>query len=157
LRFVWEEKHKEMIVASDPQTTQKKKKRQKKKRKKKTRRASLSSSSSSSSAAVWCAMVSYWRLSRSHCDGWVDPALQKTDPPLLRASACELIHSIHENHRPFCLLFPKGFFFWPFVPPNSCLKPNCTLKPTTLISCWIALPDLQCLDLIKTAQFENEF
>jgi hypothetical protein len=130
---VWEEKHKEMIVASDPQTTKKLKiNRQKKKRKKKTRRASLSSSSSS--AAVWCAVVSYWRLSRSHCDGWVDPPLQKTDPPLLRASACELIHSIHENHRPFCLLFPKGFFLWPFVPPTSCLKPNCTLKPTTLIN-----------------------
>ncbi len=138
---MWEEKHKEMIVASDPQTTKKKKKkRRKKKRIKKTRRASLSSSSS---AAVWCAVVSYWRLSRSHCDGRVDPPLQKTDPTLLRASACELIHSIHENHRPFCLLFPKGFFFGPFVPPISCLKPNCTLKPTTLISCWIALPDLQ--------------
>jgi hypothetical protein len=30
------------------------------------------------------------------------------------------------------------------------------LKPT-LIICWIALPDLQRLNLIKTAQFENEF
>jgi hypothetical protein len=26
--------------------------------------------------------------------------------------------------------------------PTSCLKPNCILKPTTLISCWIAFTRL---------------